>query len=186
MKEWYWAEDLEVVVDPALQLKYLTCLATEPDFLISQFGTAQLEQGFWFVFGPAGAPYFTSLLWRAGVPWSIREACILSMVTLFERLFSREPLPTASFMWWDLVVESDVYADGDVVEYERGRAAILKALQLILDLESPDCQRAALHGLNHLHDQEGTRTIQRFLESHPNLDGDLRAYAETCLLGEAP
>ena len=183
-REWYW-NDVEVIVDPVLQLQHLTRLNSAPEFLLSRFTVDQLEQGFWLVFGPAGESVFTSLLWRSDVPWLLRESCILSMVTLFERLFSREPLPTASFMWWDLVVESDVYAHGDAVELSRGRAAILKTLERILALSSPACQRAALHGLNHLHELQAGAVVQRFLESHQDLDPELRAYAKDCLAGEA-
>jgi hypothetical protein len=108
------------------------------------------------------------------------------MANLFRRFFSDTPLYTASFMWWDLVVETDVYAKGDPEEYARVREAIFATLCDILGSDSEHCQRAALHGLNHLRHPRTQEVVDGFLGSHPDLAPALVTYAQECREGRAP
>ena len=43
--------------------------------------------------------------------------------------------------------------------------------------DSPTCQRAALHGLGHLHHPQTPQLIQRYLDERPSLTNDWKQYA---------
>jgi len=54
---------------------------------------------------------------------------------------------------------------------------MFETLSNILALDSEFCQRAALHGLGHLHHPGTEQLVQQYLEQHSALDGELREYA---------
>ncbi len=77
---------------------------------------------------------------------------------------------SAFYMWWDLIRPDDV-----------------SILEEILALPSEACQRAALHGLNHLHpDAEASELVARYIErNHSNMTPEELEYAEMCRDGRA-
>ncbi len=55
-----------------------------------------------------------------------------------------------------------------------------------LDLSSDACRESALHGLGHWHleyPQQVEAIIDRFLDSHPDLRSELKAYARAARKG---
>ena len=75
------------------------------------------------------------------------------MVSLFKRLFMRDPLDTSIYMWWD----SQAYdyfmghrARSNEGEESRIQDVMFEVLEEILKLPAEHCQTAALHGLGHL------------------------------------
>jgi len=52
-----------------------------------------------------------------------------------------------------------------------------QALADVLSIDSWTCQKAALHGLSHLHHPETKELIERFIEEHPSLMQEQKAYA---------
>lgn len=93
------------------------------------------------------------------------------MAVLFERLFVNEPLDTSIHMWWD----SLCYAwhcgnrkreNGG--EDSESQDVFFQTLVKVLALDSWICQRAALHGLGHLHHPETAEVMSRVRPAFPN------------------
>jgi hypothetical protein len=79
---------------------------------------------------------------------------------------------TAFYMWWDLI---------------RPGAKALSVLEQILALPSAACQRAALHGLNHLRpDPRASELVARYIErNRSSMTPEELEYAEMCRDGRA-
>ena len=54
---------------------------------------------------------------------------------------------------------------------------MFETLSRILELDSPTCQGAALHGLGHLHHPDTEQLIRRYIERNKSIDPALREYA---------
>ena len=54
---------------------------------------------------------------------------------------------------------------------------IFETLARILALDSSNCQRAALHGLGHLHHPDTSKLINEYLQKNPSISAELREYA---------
>ena len=54
---------------------------------------------------------------------------------------------------------------------------LFETLAEILAVDSETCQGAALHGLSHLHHPKTEELVARFIESHPSLTAEQKAYA---------
>jgi hypothetical protein len=78
-------------------------------------------------------------------------------------------------MWWDLLRNFDDERDAKVKD------AMLAALSRILQLDSPHCHLSALHGLGHLEHDGKREIIERFLETNPRLDEEMKAYAAAAI-----
>jgi hypothetical protein len=79
---------------------------------------------------------------------------------------------SAFFMWWDQI---------------RAGERALPVLEKILALPSAACQRAALHGLNHMRpDPRASEVVTRYIEeNHERLTPEELEYAEECRDGRA-
>ncbi|HEX8734953.1 MAG TPA: hypothetical protein VF721_06515 [Pyrinomonadaceae bacterium] len=171
--------------NPSVTLRHLTRLFRRPEFLLDSYNPNQLEKGFFYV-----VPYllcevkFYGLLWDKRVPLSLREECISSMFDLFARFFAVNPLEHSCFMWWDglaygYYMENGAAADEDGIEI---RQAMFETLKRILEIDSEDCQKSALHGLGHLRHPETEKTINDFLRRH-KVNQKLKDYAYACIAG---
>jgi hypothetical protein len=101
---WYWVRDVELVVDSARQVRYLTQLFEQPEVLVRRYSAAQIEEGFWFMLGAAGQGWFRDTLWDSEVPWEAREACIKAIPRLYDRLFAPDDEAEGmAWMLWDLL-----------------------------------------------------------------------------------
>ena len=188
-KEWYWEDDLRVDLDPARQVALLTELFRDPSVLRWRFTPEQRDQGFWFIFGAGGEEYFTRFLAEDVVPWPARQACIEAIYDLYAGLFLDEPWGTAPFMLWDILLDRFWSGEDDELPLSRAqerpvRDTFFRTLSRILALPSPECQHAALHGLGHLRHPDTAAVVAEYLAAQPQLDPDLREYAERVRDGE--
>lgn len=176
VKPWY--SHVEVVVDARRIVGFYIRLFERPEFLLTSYTEGQLEQGFWAMISHIECSV-AELIWEASVPFEARASCVRSMYHLYERFFLKEPLETASNMWWD-VLAYDFHcgnrsrANGG--EDELMQDVMFETLDRILTLPSDTCQAAALHGLGHLHDPRTQEAIERYLK-RPSVSAELRAYA---------
>lgn len=175
---WYW--HTEVVFDPATISDFYIKLFREPTFLIQRFSKVQLDDAFWSIQVENLECSVHTIIFDTELPLTTRTLCIDSMVDLFQKLFAVDPLDTAAFMWWDSLCYDwhcgNRHRDrgGDDMQLQD---VIYTALSKILFIESEICQRAALHGLGHLHHPETGVLVDRYLQAHPALNEELRDYA---------
>jgi hypothetical protein len=172
--EWYWNEEWEG--DHNLVLEYSIRLFRNPGFLLEDYSPEQIEQGFWFLMGPAGEMY--RWIWDEEIDWLLRRECIISMVDVFEKLFAQNPLNNENcYMWWDHLRNFEDNPDLKV------REVMLEALSRVLKIESHECQISALHGLGHLEHERKREVIEEYLDSHPGIDAGTKEYALAAIEG---
>ena len=175
---WYW--HVEVAFDVQQACKYYVRLFGQPAFLLERFSKAQLEQGFWGIQVANLDCSAYNVISNIDLPFAAREECIRSMFDLFRDFFATEPLGTAGNMWWDSLCFD--WESGNR-RRERGgedlslQDVMFQTLASILELDSEFCHKAALHGLGHLHHPETEKLVQRFIERHPRLTEEQKAYA---------
>jgi hypothetical protein len=109
-----------------------------------------------------------------------REACVRTMYHLFERLFAIEHLDSSAHMWWDALCYdwhcgNRDRANGGDDRYMQD--VMFETLAKILQLNSIECQKDALHGLGHLHHPGTKELIDQYVANHPNLSSEIRNYA---------
>ena len=176
-----WYLDAEVEFDASQVLSHYARLFTEPTMWSSRFSKAQLEGGFWAILGGNLECGVTPLITEGSVSYDIRERRVRSMFSLFERFFSWESLETFPFMWWEMLA-----FDWDCGNRRRENGgeelwmqdAMFETVAQILGLDSIECQRAALHGLGHLHHPDTETLILRYLARNEPIDPELREYAQ--------
>ncbi|HEX6770542.1 MAG TPA: hypothetical protein VF126_00855 [Acidobacteriaceae bacterium] len=176
--QWYWHFD--ITFDARRVCGYYVNLFDAPRFLLESYSKAQLEQGFWAIQGSNLDCSAFHIIWDRDLPFPIREQCVKSMVILFKGLFAIEPLVDAVSMWWD-----SLCYDWHCGNRKRSRGGEDRAMQDvmfetlvdILELESPTCQGAALHGLSHLHHPDTGDAIRLYLARNPHLSGDWKSTA---------
>ena len=153
-----------------------------------------MKQGLWFLLDSGYSAAMFELL-NTGVALSERTRCISSIYTLFERFFAprcashlshldragkstdEHPLNDICYMWWDIAPVCGSSQGLDRAELD---AACLDVMRMTLDLDSDTCRESALHGLGHCYFEYPTQVkaiINRFLDRHPDLRVELRAYA---------
>jgi len=137
-----------------------------------RYSREQIDQGLWFLLS---YPYsLGDYLDDEAVPLDLRLACLAAMIVPFRDYLQTTPDDDegAFYMWWDLVG----MRGPETVPVVRG------VLEQILQMSGWACQKAALHGLNHLRPKAKTFAIvTRFLEKHgAELEPKHLAYAELC------
>lgn len=175
---WYWHG--EVIFDAGEIADHYVRLFTEPAFLLTNFLTAELEQGFWAIQSPNLDCSVARIIWTKELPFAVRERCVRSMFHLFEKLFSSQPLETSANMWWD-----SLCYDWHCGNRSRARAGedesmqdvMFETLAKILELESIHSQGDALHGLGHLHHPLTEQLISKYMARHPEISPEMRRYA---------
>jgi hypothetical protein len=174
----YW--NVEVEFDAPRICSYYVQLFRQPEFLPKRFTKPQLEEGFWAIQGPNLSCSVQRIIEDSDIPLSRREECIHSMFDLYRRLFATEPLDTSVQMWWDSLCYN--WHCGNR-KRERGgedlelQEVFFKTLGRVLAIDSQICQRAALHGLGHLHHPQTAELIERYLREHPSLSKERKEYA---------
>ena len=150
-----------------------------PKFFLSDFPRSNLSEDSVAIF--SGVDWaLQHLLWETEIPFPQRAECVRAMFDLFSRFFATEPLEGSCFMWWDGICY-DWHCENRV--RERGgedsemQDVMFETISAILFLDSPHCQKAALHGLGHLHHPDTQPLVQRYLEAHPSLAEADREYA---------
>jgi hypothetical protein len=181
--EYLWEFD-SLKFDPTLTTQLYIQLFNEPAFLFQQYSREQLERGFWTIQSCNLEIAAGHLLATEDIPLDMRLSLIGSIYNLFKDFYAVDSLETSGYMWWDGMI-SDYYLQRNHKSEESVILdAMLETLFRILNLESPFCRSAALHGLGHLvHPQKEDR-INRYLDLHPELDEGTRAYAKACITGD--
>jgi hypothetical protein len=175
-----WYFHVEVEFDAKKICAYYLQLFRQPEFLLSRFTKPQLEEGFWAIQGPNLDCSVSRIIDDSDQPLSMREECIGSMVDLFKRLFVSEPLNSSVQMWWDSLCYAwhcgnrNRESGGEDLELQD---MFFQALSKVLAIDSWICQGAALHGLGHLHHPHSKELIERYIEEHPSLTEEQKAYA---------
>lgn len=175
---WYW--HVEVEFDPKKIATFYVQLFDQPEFLLTRFTKAQLEEAFWGIQVPNLDCSVYRIIENSELPLSVREECIRSMVNLFERLFVTEPLDSSVQMWWD-----SLCYDWHCGNRNRDRGGedlelqdiFFRTLTRVLAIDSWICQKAALHGLGHLHHPQTNELIEGFIGQYPFLNQEQKAYA---------
>ena len=172
--------DVGVEFDAKKMCAYYVQLFQEPEFLVSRFTKQQLEEGFWAIMGHTVEWSTANIIYDSNLPLSARKDCIESMALLFERLFANEPLDTSVHMWWDSLCydwhcgNRKRERGGEDLELQN---VFFETLAKVLAIDSWICQGAALHGLGHLHHPRTKELIDRFVDEHPTLTQEQKAYA---------
>jgi len=175
-----WYRHVQVTFDAQRICEFYVRLFRQPAFLLERFSKAQLEEGFWGIQGPTLDCSACNIILNTDLPIAAREKCISSMLDLSQYLFAINPLESAANMWWDSLCYD--WECGNRAR-ERGSEDLLlqdvmfQTLASILNLDSEPCERAALHGLGHLHHPDTGPLIQRYLDRNPSLPAEQRAYA---------
>ena len=175
-----WYFHVEVEFDAKRIGAYYVQMFEQPEFLLSRFTRAQLEEGFWAIQGPNLNCSVSRIIEDPELPLSVREECIRSMADLFKRLFASEPFDTSVQMWWDSLCydwhcgNRKRERGGEDLELQN---VLFETLTKVLAIESWICQGAALHGLGHLHHPRTKELIERFVDEHQTLTQEQQAYA---------
>lgn len=187
LNAWWFHSSLDLVVDPRRQVAHLTRFFNDPSLLPPRYSRAQIEQGLWFLFS-AAPEYYVKFLWSPEVPWSEREACVLALPQLYDRLLADgSPWDTEiDHMIPDLLAEWYGFGwrkPATNAEDRRVQDALLRVFEQLLASDARSQWRAGLHGFGHLAHPEGAAIIKRFLVAHPELDADERDYAQRAMVG---
>jgi len=175
-----WYFHVEVEFDAKKICAYYVQLFRHPEFLLSRFTKPQLEEAFWAITGPNLGWSVSRIIEDSDLPLSIREECIGPMTDLFRRLFAKEPLETSVQMWWDSLCyhwhcgNRNRERGGEDLELQD---IFFQTLAKVLAIDSWICQGAALHGLGHLHHPQTKQLIEQYIEEHPSLTQEQKAYA---------
>ena len=188
--KWYFGSLIWIDYEEEKNAELFMELFKESRNLLKKYSKDQLEQGFWAMVplgGLEGGVY--ELIWDSKLCVHTKERLIESMFDLYANLFSSDPLDNACMMWWDsLAYDFNPMKEADPEgneEHRRIRDAMFRTLTRILQLESPACQRAALHGLNHVLHPDTESAINEYLSKHPELAKEDREYALICSRGGA-
>lgn len=188
-KEWYFDRNLWIEYDEQRNVELFMELFKESEALHERYSRDQLEQGCWAMMGGGMVGNVHQLIWDSELDTGKKERLIESVFDLYANLFSSDPLDTACDMWWDsLAYDFNPMNLADPEgndEHRRVRDAMFHTLTQILQLESPACQRAALHGLNHVLHPETETVVNEYLARHPALTKEDREYALACSRGDA-
>jgi hypothetical protein len=187
-----WTLRYEESDTPVAQAERIQRLFSDAGALLRPYSDEQVAYGLDAIVNSAGGDI--RVLGDARVPSALRAAGLRSIVTLFAEVFAprlrvtrpgyarpgepSEPgqplhwLDYVCFMFWDIAPI--------VPGREDTAREVLKVLEATLALDSPACQKAALHGLGHWHyvaPDEVARIVRRWLQDHPQAPDELRAYA---------
>jgi hypothetical protein len=175
-----WYSGTEITHIPSLTCKHYIRLFLQPRVLLERFSKAQLKQGFWAIPSWNLECSVNHLLGDTDLPFAEKEQCMRSMVDLFKYFFAAEPLDSSGYMWWDALCydwHCGVRKRDNGGEDLQLQEVIFETLSEILALDSEFCQRAALHGMNHLHHPETEKRVNRHLSEHPSLGAGQKEYA---------
>lgn len=193
---WFFDEDPDWwVPDPATAIDYFTRLFTSAEQSLAWFSDAQIAQGLTYLLSTSASGdngWFSS----REVPTPTRLACIESIYRLFVDLFAQrcspalghlseagKPLNTCCYMWWD---EFPCIALPDDPDRDLLHQAAVDVMSRTLQLDSPACQEAALHGLGHWarHHPSGIEpAIDAWLANGMEKRPELVTYAQSARCG---
>jgi len=139
-----------------------------------RFSPDQVDQGLWYLFGE---PFW--LISHVGrIPAPLLEEVTRAMFYPFRDYYlsATEDPESDFFMWWD------GFSSGGHNPTLDNTA--LEVLGQIIALPSKRCQKAALHGLNHLEGPQAAAIIRQFLtKNHGSMSPEEIEFAEACMRG---
>jgi len=116
---------------------------------------------------------------RESLPLELRVAVIESCYYLFAGWhITTEEDRYSCFMFWDVIVGIDWVTNALTDDRRTIRDALFSTLARVIQLDNLECQRAALHGFSHLHDERCHPIIDDFIRECN--DPDLVEYARVC------
>ncbi len=188
-KAWYNQLDLVIYYDAAHSAQCLIEMFQNARSLPSKHDRAKLEQGCWAMFGSGFEGNLNDLIWKSKIPLETKEELISSMFFMYRNLFASDPLGEACEMWWDSLAY-DIHPMGvadpaNNPAHKRIQRAMFETLSKILELDSVDCQLAALHGLNHVFHPDTKSVVKNYVDSNPDLSDAAVEYATLCANGLA-
>lgn len=188
-ENWYFDSNLWIDYDEEINADLFMKLFKGSRELLDKYPRGQIEQGCWAMMSDGLDGDVHQLIWDSKIDTQTKERLIESMFDLYANLFSTDPLETAGFMWWDsLAYDFNPMNRADPEgneEHRRIRDAMFRTLTRILQLEPLACQRAALHGLNHVLHPDTETVIDEYLAKSTELTEDDRKYALACSHGKA-
>lgn len=172
--------------DFANLLVFYTKLLQQSDSLYNQFETQKLDEILSFVFSDYNYG-LESLIYDSRLSFDIRSTVIASIYDLYTKIFTQDPIEHQCYMLWDglafkYTANSFSYYFAELDKLPLQNVMFATLLQ-ILDLESKDCQFAALHGLNHLKHPDTELAIRKFITKHDDLSTEDIEFAEACIKG---
>lgn len=193
---WFFDEDPDWWnPDPATAVDYLTRLFTSSVRSLTWFSDAQIAQGLTYLLSTS-ASGDNGWLYSRAVPTEARLACIGAIHPFFEELFAPRCVPvlghlseggkslnTCCYMWWD---EFPCIALPDDPDQDLLHVAATDVMRRTLELDSPACQEAALHGLGHWarhRTAEVEAAIDAYLDDGREKRPELIAYARSARCG---
>jgi len=184
--DWYWEFRFDVS-DPSQLVEHVTRLCNEFPQLIERYTLPQIDQGIWFILGPAVD--FGQYLRDEQVSLDARRSCIRSMYRVFADFVSKsdvEEMETSFWMWWDLLLEGFYFSDTEHFDEDAQEieTTTLETLSMILQLDDLRTQEYALHGLGHLKHEKARQIVAQYIEEHgDNWNQDGKKWLETCRNG---
>ena len=188
-KVWYHQVELEVLFDASHNAKCFTALFENSSRVSARYSRDQLDQGCWGMFSAGFDGNLEHLIWRTNASIKEKESMIRSMYHWYDKVFRNDPLNECCYMWWDCLAEG-IYGLEDAEpteadEIRRIQNAMFETLSRIIEIDDANCQRGALHGLNHVRHPHTQRLIEKYLSRNPHLTKEEREYARLCSEGRA-
>ena len=202
-KEWYWLDSWDNYCNPKTLTRNATRLFNNTEIL-NKYSDDQILQGLYFL-GFGTDPNLPDLLYDPTVPLKLRKKCIESMENLYKNIFQTRNLTEASYMWWDWFRPPPpiTHSKKWLIEIKKipglreklgvgiskkNRAnnarkiseSTFRTLAEILKINSENCQKGALHGLNHLKHPKTKNVIQKYLKTNPKPSKQMHEYAKKC------
>ena len=180
----------------ALTAEYVTRLFEDPAHALEGLTDAEINKGLWYLISPGLGEHMLCLD-DPTLSIEFRVKVVRSCESLFRKLFlprcsphlshrdwaDAAPLNSICYMWWDIM---PVYGGPVLRDRQALHEAALSMMAAVLDMDSLACQESALHGLGHWHSgfpKETEEMIDRFLNTHPQIDPELRIYAQSARCG---
>lgn len=169
--------------EAAEHLRYFFLHAVESAAVVP---AEKLKSGLWVIPSIDG---YGGLLSSPEVPLGLRQELVDAHLMLYQTLFWSGGFDGAAFMWWEHLIGAEWRGGPPVWRDKKICDCVVMMLGRTLSLESEECQRDALHGLNEFgssaSDGLAESLIKRFLESEEPISSEIRRYAQEVLDGQA-
>jgi len=185
---WYLKDRVTIDYDEQHHVSLYAALFKSSANLLERYSTNQLEQGIWSIMGAGLDGNLNNLIWSPTLSTAHKVQLIASIYDLCAGLFSLNGLDLSCHMLWDDLAynfhpmkraEPKTNSDDCAIQ-----DAMHQTLCHILELKSPRCQNAALHGFNHVQHPDTEIVIRQYLKDNPSLNAEDRDYALSCMCGE--
>lgn len=193
---WYWDIDMYVEeLTSSTGVEYFTRLFLEGHTCLRRFTNDQIGQALWYLNDPSCSDHARCVL-NLDVNESVRNRCLESIPVFFEKVLAARGenkmdsyvtdddevvlINQAFFMWWDV----SPICPGNLLPKQI--EICFDSMQRILSIDHIACQKSALHGLGHWHDDNPERVeeiIDAFIANNPEMNPDLLTYARQARTG---